>query len=137
MADLSITAASVVAGQGAVIENGIAGAAITAGQWVYLDSTTTGRYQLADNNSATAAARVARGVALNGAANGQPLAIAKGGPVTIGATLTPGVAYYLSATAGGICPVADLTTGSYPCLLGMAVSASVLNTDIQAAGVAL
>lgn len=126
-----------LANQGAVIENGLAGAAITAGQAVYLDTTTTGKYQLADSNSATAAARVARGIALNGAASGQPLAIAKSGPVALGAVLTAGVAYYLSATAGGICPVADLTTGDYPCLLGMAASTSVLNIDIQAPGVSL
>lgn len=137
MTDLTITPASVIAGAGAVLENGTAGATITAGQAVYLDTATTGKYQLADCDSATAAARVARGIALNGASAGQPLQIAKSGPVTIGATLTPGVTYCLSATPGGVAPAADITTGDYPCILGLAASASVLNLDIQSAGVAL
>lgn len=137
MAALTITAASVIAGAGAVIEYGIAGAAVTAGQAVYLDEATTGKYQLADDNAATADARKARGIALNGASTGQPLAIQKGGPITIGATLTPGTAYYLGATPGSIVPVGDLTTGDYPCLLGLAASTTVLNLNIQSAGVAL
>lgn len=136
MADLSITAANVIAGDGADVEYGTAGAAITAGQQVYRDDDNR-RYLLADSNSATPAARRSRGTALNGAANGQPLAIAKSGPVTIGATLTAGVTYYLSDTPGGICPVADVGSGEYPCVIGMAASTSVLNINIQSSSVAL
>lgn len=136
MADLSITAASVLAGSGARTETGTAGATITAGQAVYLDSADN-KFKLADNNSATAAARTPVGIALNGAANGQPLTILKKGPITIGASVTAGVAYYLSDTPGGICPVADLLTGEYPCLIGMATSTSVIEVGIQASGVAL
>lgn len=136
MSDISITAANVVAGSDAVVEHGLAGATVTAGQWVYLDSAT-GKYLLADSNSATAAARTPRGVALNGAADGQPLAIAKGGSVTIGGTLTAGVAYYMSDTPGGMCPVADVGSGEYATVLGVATSATVLKIDIQASGVAL
>lgn len=136
MTDISITAANVVSGSDAVVEHGIAGAAITAGQVVYLDSSTN-KYGLADSNSATAAVRAPRGVALNGAAADQPLAIQRSGAITIGGTLTAGVAYYLSDTPGGICPVADVGSGEYSVVLGMAASASVLNLDIQASGVAL
>jgi hypothetical protein len=136
MADLTITAASVIAGSGADIEHGTAGATITAGQTVYRDAAT-GKYLLADSNSATAAARTPRGIALNGAANGQPLAILKGGPITIGATVTAGVAYYQSDTPGGICPVADVGSGEYSCVLGIATSAAVVAVEIQASGVAL
>ena len=136
MADLSITATSVVAGGGAKTVEGIAGAAITAGQVLYLDSTTN-TYKLADNNSATAAARSPDGIALNGAATGQPVEVLTRGRVTIGATMTAGVAYYLSATAGGICPVADLTTGHYPTILGISVSTTVLDVLIHESGVAL
>lgn len=136
MADLTATAASVVAVSGASVSHGTAGVAVTAGQAVYLADATT-RYLLADNNSGTAEARVPDGIALNSAAIGQPLAVLTRGPVTIGATLSPGVAYYLSDTPGGICPVADLASGEYPTLIGMATSASVLNVKIQSAGVAL
>lgn len=136
MADLSITAANVAAGGGAKIVPGTAGEAITAGQVVYLDSST-GRFKLADNNSATAAVRSPYGIALNGAAAGQPLSVLTSGPITIGATLTAGVAYYLSATAGGICPVADLATGQYPTVLGIATSTTVLRVNLTESGVAL
>lgn len=137
MADLTITAANVVSGAGAKIEHGTAGATITAGQVVYLDSLTTGKWLLADNNSATAAARSPRGVALHGASLNQPIAVQTEGPITIGATVTAGVAYYLSDTPGGICVVADLASGEYPTVLGLATSASVLNLKIQSSGVAL
>ena len=135
MADISITAANVVPGSDAVRESGTAGATITAGQLVYLD-TSDMKLKLADSNGA-AALRVPNGIALNGAANGQPLVIQKGGDITIGGTMTAGVAYYLSDTPGGICPVADLGSGEYPCIIGIAKSASVLAVSIQPSGVAL
>jgi hypothetical protein len=136
MADLTITAANVVAGAGAVTEDRVALAAVTAGQVVYADDVT-GNVGLADNNSGTAQIRVVRGIALHAAAIGQPVKVHRSGPLTIGATMTAGVAYYLSATPGGICPVADLSTGMFPTILGIATSTTVLNVNIQAAGVAL
>jgi hypothetical protein len=135
MADLTITAANVIAGSNATKESGIAGEAITAGQAVY-KSSTTGKYMKADSNSGTAEARKPLGIALNGAADGQPLAVQKAGDITIGATLTAGTAYYLSDTAGGICPLADVGVGEYICLLGLAKSTSVLALNIQFPNVA-
>lgn len=136
MADISITAANVAARGGSKSKNGIAGVAITAGQLVYLEQAS-GSYKLADSNSGTAEARSPDGIALNGAAAGQPVRVLTEGPITIGATLTAGVAYYASATAGGICPVADLTTGIYPTIVGIAKSASVLDVKFHESGVAL
>ena len=136
MADLSITAASVVASASAKTHEALAGETITAGKAVYR-SSTTGKYMLADSNSATAEARVPAGIALTGSSNNQPCVVALSGPVTIGATMTAGVAYYLSDTPGGICPVADLGSGEYPCIIGIATSTTVLNVKIQASGVAL
>lgn len=136
MADLTITAASVIAGSNAITEHGTAGAAITAGQLVYKDDAT-GKYLLADADSATAAARQPRGIALNTASDGQPMTIARSGDITLGSVLTAGTAYYLSATPGGIAPLADLAAGDYVCLLGLAKSATVLTLDIQFPDVAL
>ena len=136
MADLFVTAASVLAGAGSSSESGIAGAAITAGQTVYLDSATN-RFLLADSNSATVAARTPRGIALNGAATGQPLAVLVSGPVTIGATMTAGVAYYQSDTPGGIAPVADVGSGEVSTIIGIATSTTVLKVKIQSSGVTL
>jgi hypothetical protein len=136
MTDIAITATSVVAGNTAKVTHGTAGASITAGQVVYL-SPTTGKWDLADTDSATAAARAAHGVALNGAAIGQPISVCTEGPVTIGGAILAGVAYYLSGTPGGICPAADLAAGDYPCLIGMGASTTVLNVGIVYPGVVL
>lgn len=136
MADLTVTAASVLAGTNATITRGIAGATITAGQAVYLDETTTGEWLLADSDSATAAVRGSArfGIALNGASDGQPLSVQTGGNITIGATVVAGVAYYLSDTPGGICPFADLATGDYVTLVGIATSTTVIAIDTLYSG---
>lgn len=135
MVDLVITAANVVPGANATVRNGSAGATIAAGEVVYLDSATS-TYKLADANGA-AALRSPRGIALNGASAGQPLAVAEGGDVTLGVVLTAGVAYYLSGNPGKIAPVADLVAGHYPVILGIATSTSVLNLKIHESGVSL
>jgi hypothetical protein len=136
MADLSITAANVLAGANANIFHGRGGATITAGQVLYEDATTS-RFGLADNNSATAAVKLPAGIALNGGANGQPMAVHRDGDITIGATLTPGTAYFLSDTPGGICPAGDLASGETVVQIGIAKSASVLSVDIKITGVTL
>ena len=136
MADLSITAASCVPASGAPVEWGVSGATITAGKAIYLD-TATNTWKLADNNDATAAVRQATAIALTGSSSSQPLAYMRSGSLTLGATMTAGTAYYLSATAGGICPVADLASGQYPQVVGIATSTTVLQLGFLASGVAL
>lgn len=139
MADITLTPASVVAGNGAEKKTGTAGAAIAAGDIVYLDTATTGKWQMADSDAASAEARGQTsnlGVALNSAAANQPVVVLVGGPVTLGAVLTAGTAYYLSDTPGKLCPVADITGGDYFTLIGLASSTSVLIVDPQYSGVA-
>lgn len=134
MADLVITAASVVAGTGATKENGVAGASVTAGQVVYKDASDGGKFKLADNDSATAAVRSPYGIALHAAAANQPLTVLKEGPITIGATVAVGVVYCLSSTAGGICPNADIAAGDYNTILGIGTSTSVIEVQKLEAG---
>jgi hypothetical protein len=135
MADLVIVAANVVAGANASTRQSLAGETITAGQAIYL-AAATGKWMKADADAAPAEGRHATHIALNGAALDQPLVGQKSGDITLGAVLTPGVAYYLSgATAGGICAFADIGVGEYVCLLGLAKSASVLALNIQFPGV--
>jgi hypothetical protein len=136
MADVTITAANVVPGANARTVQGVGGATITAGQVVYQEAAT-GKWKLADADSATAEVRQAKGIALTGCANNQPIVVQTDGDLTIGGTLTAGAAYYLSGTAGGICPVADVGAGEYVCLLGLAKSTSVLAMNIQYPGVSL
>lgn len=136
MADIAITAANVLPGTNAIKTTGVAGATITQGQQVYLDATTQ-TWKLADNDAAAAAAHHDQGTALVGCSAGQPIVVQTGGDITIGGALTAGTAYYLSATAGAICPVADLVTGKTVCQVGLAKSATVLTIDVQFPNVTL
>lgn len=136
MADLSITAASVarVSTSTSSVETGVAGATVTAGQVCYKDASDSNKFKLADTDSATAAARSPYGIALHAALAGQPLTVLTGGLITIGATVAVGVSYWLSGTAGGICPVADVAAGDYPVFLGIGTSTSVIKVVIVEAG---
>jgi hypothetical protein len=136
MTDLVIVPANVVAGTNATFEQGLAGATVLAGQTVYQDSTTK-KYVLSDNNLAAIEGRTPRGIALHGASLNQPLRILKSGDITIGATITAGVAYYQSANPGGICPAADVVSGSQATIVGMGKTTTVLTVDIQTTGVQL
>jgi len=134
--DLSVTAANAVPSSDTIYVWGTAGATITAGQAVYLD-TTTSTFKLADNDSATSAARHVDGIALTGSSANQPIAVAKGGTITLGATMTAGVTYYLSGTAGGIAPIADVTSGHDPVIVGVATSTTLLKIAPVDPGVTL
>jgi hypothetical protein len=136
MADLDLTPSAIIPGLNSAQEHGTAGETITAGKSVY-KSATTKKWMLADSNSATAAARQAGGIALNGASDGQPITVHKSGDLTVGAVLTAGQAVYLSDTPGGLCPLADVGAGEYVCLIGLAKSTTVLAVDIQFPNVAL
>lgn len=137
MSDLSITAANVLAAEGAPTEHGMAGEAVSAGKTGYKSSTTK-KWMLADSNSVTPEAREAEGIFLCNAALNQPVTVAKpGSDVTLGAVLTAGTSYYQSDTAGGICPIADVGTGEEACFLGIAKSTTVLHFDPQPSGVTL
>lgn len=134
-ADITVTAASVAKGTGATTSDGIAGATITAGQAVYLDSTTN-TIKLADAN-ASSAASTAVGIALHGAASGQPIKYQTGGQITIGATVAVGTIYVVSGTAGGIAPSTDLASGWYTNILGVATTTGIITMGIQNSGVAV
>jgi hypothetical protein len=139
MPDLVITAASVVPAGGATINRAYnAGATITQGKAVYLDtSTDPPTWKLADANDASATVRTVAGVAVSSASTGQPLAVQTGGPLAIGATVAAGSWYILSGTPGGIAPVADQVTGWYPSLIGYGISATQIQVQVVNTGVAV
>jgi hypothetical protein len=133
MADISVTAASVLKGTGATTQNGIAGVSITAGQPLYLDSATN-TLKLADVDLSSAAATVV-GIALHAAGAGQPIQYQDGGAMTFNAVLTAGKVYVATATAGGIALIADLATNWRTSILGYATSTTsltvrIINTDV-------
>jgi hypothetical protein len=135
MADISVTAANVVAAAGATIRQGTAGATITAGQPLYEDSTASFKLKPAQADVVAEAKCV--GIALHGASNGQPVSFITAGGLNIGATLTVGQVYVVSdAAAGGVAPYADLATGDFVTVLGVATTASNLVVNIQVSGIA-
>jgi hypothetical protein len=134
MADLTITAADVKKTDSTLITEGIAGATITAGQPVYKDSTASNKLKPADADVLATAAAV--GVALHGASADQPLKYATSGNLTLSAVMTAGAVYVVSTTAGGIAPVADLGSGDYVTLLGIATSTSNLKISISVSATA-
>jgi predicted transcriptional regulator len=135
MADLTVTAGSVLFTSGTKVSSYNAGEAITAGMCVYLKSSDSELYKAqADGTSAEA---TAVGIALHAAGDGQPLSYAAtGSTINIGAT-TAKVHYLVSATAGGVAPIADITTsGHYITRLGYATAADgTFVVDIKVTGV--
>lgn len=113
-ADLSVTTTSFVTGANAKTKVGKAGAAITIGQLLYFDESAA-TWKLCDANASAAAAKCG-GIAGSAAASGQDvIVVLEDDDLTLGATLSMTAPIYVpSATAGGIAPVADLTTGWYP-----------------------
>lgn len=128
MADLSITAANVKV-KSATTRTKIVqfGETMTAGQATYLKSSDQ-KYWKADAN-ASAEAAAASGVVLVGAAGDAYGVIVEGGAMDLGATLTVGVPYIVSTTAGGIAPASDFSgySSSYLTHLGYATSTSSID----------
>lgn len=137
MVDLTITAASVVKGEGAKVWRGVFGETVAAGQGVYRDPTTK-KFMKADNDAASASTLEDTdvGIALSGGALNQPAEVQYDGEITMGATLTVGEIYAVSSAAGGICPVADLGSGDYPVVLGIARTAALLVMGVVRGGAA-
>lgn len=133
MADISITAANVAIGSAATQYSFVQfGETVTQGHSVYLK--TDGKYWKADADGLATAE--GRGIVLTpSGADGYGF-IVTDGPMIMGATLAVGTTYVVSTTAGGIAPIADLGSGDFPCILGTATTASLLQVDISFAGVA-
>lgn len=127
MADVTVTAANVLASANAVKHTGIAGTTITAGQTLYKNSADNNRLYLADADASPQAADCV-GVAIHGAAAGQPITYTDDDPdFTPGATLSlsaaaDGGVYVLSGTPGGFAPIGDMAAGDYPVILMVAKS---------------
>lgn len=135
MSDLAITASQVLAGADADYYDGVAGETITAGQTIYLSSVDNKLYK-ADADSLTKAD--VKGLALHGASASQPLRLQISGTITIGAAASvgTGVAYWLSQTAGGICPYVDLDAGgAYGTYLGEGGALNDIKLQIAVSGV--
>lgn len=127
MADITISTA-VIPSSSAVLETMTLGAAGTAGQVVYKDTADSDKAKLADADAEATA--VGHGIlATDGASGERCLVVRKDPALVIGATLTIPNSYCVSATAGGIAPEGDLTTGDYVSYIGKAVSTTAISVD--------
>lgn len=125
MADVSITVANVIKGSNAVTATGTAGATIDCGMALYIDTNDSNKLKRAVAND-TAAKSVVAGIALSGGRSGQPIVYQTSGSLTIGGTLTVGMVYMLSTTAGGIRPASDVANTNYPTIIGYASTNAIL-----------
>lgn len=135
MANLAITAAEVLPTALTQRRAGTAGAAISAGDVVYLDPVTQ-TYKLFDGND-TGANTYDPCIALNSAAAGQPLGVAVGGDLTIGATAAAvtGTVYAAGIIAGKMMPVADLASGNRVTIIGVGKASNKLALILANSGV--
>lgn len=128
MADYSVTAANVQQSSAAIVSSGTAGETITAGQILYKDASDSNHLKLADCTDAEKYDAV--GIAVNGAADGQPCDyVARDEGLDPGTTGLVGDLALLS-TAGGIMPQGDLATGDYTVLVGIWDTTSTINVQI-------
>lgn len=136
MADITITAASVIPSSSAVIEYGVAGATITQGQPLYVDTADSNKLKLADCDAASPA-NVFAGLSLNAASTGQKVAYCSKdlGGFTIGATVSSGDDIYLSPTAGRITATkADILSGDTVVHLGVMLTTTTLKLNPTTGG---
>ena len=138
MANLTITAANVL--QPALsprLSTPVAGEALVRGQVVYLKSD--GKWWKAD---ATSLEKAGNGLGSNNirivlsdcSANQLVLLLEPGQQYTVGAVITLGKLYVISATSGLICLNTDLVTGNYFTPLGYPASTTILNFDPDSTG---
>lgn len=126
MVDYTVTPANVKKTNTTVVESGIAGATIVAGQPLKVVST---KLEPAQGDALVNSDVV--GIALNGAAVDQPVQYARSGGIEFGTTFAVGDAVVLSAAAaGGIAPYADLSAGNSVVSLGLARTTSILELSI-------
>lgn len=122
MTDLTITQANVqpVTGSTVLSNQFYCGTTLlTQGQPVYPDPVSR---MLLPSTAVSTAGPQTVGITMSQAAYGQPISVATGGNIIVGATLTTGAVYIVSANSGKLAPVSDLSSGMYPVVAFIAYS---------------
>lgn len=133
-ADYTVTTASVVCSDEAVIRRKFAAVTITTGKAVAVK--VDGTLDLYDANGATPL-NVFKGIALNTGGAGQPVDYVESDPeFTPGFTIAAGAIVIGSATAGGLAPAADLATGWYLTIIGVGIGSNKIDLNPFPSGVA-
>ncbi len=131
MAAVTMTPANVTIVSGNVKTGSKGGATLTAGQFVYADSSDSGELKAGAVTSAAAANIV--GMLISPVTDGKPAFWAGSGAIITGGTFTKGVWYVLGAS-GAIQLVGDLTTGQQITWLGYGLDDGTLKVSIHATG---
>lgn len=137
MSLISITAANVLPSTTASIVTGIAGAALTQGQPVYIDTADSNKIKLCDSNGAGLQLTLA-GITVNAASSGQRISYCTADTVgfTLGGTLTAGLPVYVGNTAGSLTQdLTDLAASSTVMQLGGATTTALMLINPQIFGV--
>jgi hypothetical protein len=133
MADITVTATSVVPGSDAQTLPVVWGETVTAGMSVY--KAADGLWYKAQNDgTAIEAGSTKLGIALSGGAVNQPGTVQTGGTITIGATVVVGGVYIVSSAYGGVAPFADISTNRLS-ILGYAPTTTTLIVNPIATGI--
>lgn len=129
MADISVTASAVqlkVESVSGSVRDVVYGESVTPGQLLYQNSSDTLYYKSDADASGKKQVEV---LALTpGGANDPGVVAGPGAYVKLGSgVMTKGVAYFMSKTAGGICPQADVTSsGTAVSIAGVAYDTDTL-----------
>lgn len=139
MAALSQTPANVAIGASSTITRRVQyGEAITQGQPLY--ENTDGKYYQCDANDGVAKSRCGAIALTPGGIDAYGIIAVPGSTpgqctINLGATLAVGTTYSVGQTKGSIVPNADLTTNDWVCNIGVAISTSLLDFQVQVSNI--
>ncbi len=132
MATYTFTSGSVL--QSGATQGALAGEAINAGEFVYLDPAD-GKARKSECDATVDKAKVA-GIAVNSAVAGQPISYVASGEVTVNAAfLSVGLLLVLSPTAGKCMDVGDLVNTQYVTVIGWSTAADKLKVNLAHSGI--
>ncbi len=133
MATYTFTSGSVL--QSGATQGALAGEAINAGEFVYLDPAD-GKARKSECDATVDKAKVA-GIAVNSAVAGQPISYVASGEVTVDATAfaSTGLVLVLSPTAGKCMDVGDIVDTQYLTVIGWSTAANKLKIDLAHSGI--
>lgn len=135
MADISQTAANAHVYEGVRAPELVQfGETMVPGNFTYLKVSDSKWWKTDANTQLPASTRI--GMVVVGAAGDAYGVVVTKGPVDVGGTLTSGVPYIASQTAGGIAPATDWSgyTSAYQIHLGYATGANTLDLDPKITG---
>jgi len=132
MADLAVSSTLVVTHPNAPFETGISGDSLTAGMGAYHDPTDDRWKRAVATAQLTAAAR---GIITHNCSSGQPVRVQTADEISFGGWITIGETYIVSTNAGGIAPIADLTTGSWVTHIGVGATTNNIDLNVYRSGV--